>query len=312
MPEFDATDLGEGEVGQVLTGAFSLRNRGSAPLDFELQAGCVCSELSPMQGRIEPGEVQSIHVGVRLRYRGKEEVVAIHVRTNDPESPLATHNMLARNVAPFVVSPVVVDFGTLVDDGRPRTACLRVLGPEGKPLPGDVTVSAASANPDLIAVQPDDSQPGERAFRVTLQKGLPRGHFTGTVTLRVSNDLVPYDVPVVAQVRGLVSFAPQTVYLPLSAGPGQECSILAWRTDGQPLGKLIDRQVPRGITVEKDGDEAASRRRLKIAGTGSWNPAVPCQVRLRFENVPEDVVIEVRPRDAPQAASGTPTGDRSR
>lgn len=311
MPEFDTTDLGEGKVGQVLTGTFSFRNWGSAPLDFKLQTTCACSELSPMEGRLQPGETQLIRAGIRLRYRGRREVAAIHVHTNDPDFPTAVHTVFARNVVPFVVSPAAVDFGTVADDGKPRTASLRVLGPEGQPLPAHVTVSAASDSPHLL-VHPDETQPGERSFRVTLQKGVPRGHFAGSVTLRVSNDEAPYEVPVTAQLRGLVSFAPQTVYLPRTAGPGQEFSILAWRTDGRPLGKLIGRQVPEGITVEKNSDEAAVRQRLKIAVKGSWDPAGPCWVRLRFEGAPEDVVIEVRPRDAPQAASGPPAGDQSR
>jgi hypothetical protein len=251
--------------------------------------------------------MQSIHVGIRLRYRGKEEAVAIRVHANDPKMPEAGHTILARNVAPFVVSPAAIDFGTLVEDGKARSATVRVLSPDGKPLAADVTVSAATVN-DHLAVQPDDSASGERSFRVTLQPSVPRGHFSGTITLHVSTDPTPYDVAVTAHVCGPIAFAPQTVYLATTSGPGQECSILVWRTDGQPLGNLIDQQVPLGITLERDANETALRQRLKISASGSWDSSVPSQVRLRYEKVFEEIVIEVRPREAPHAASGAPAG----
>lgn len=51
LPGPDPIDLGEGKVGQVLTSSFVIRNRGSAALDFQLQAHCTCTELWPNQDR---------------------------------------------------------------------------------------------------------------------------------------------------------------------------------------------------------------------------------------------------------------------
>jgi hypothetical protein len=250
-----------------------------------------------MQGEIQVGETQSIHVGVRVRYRGKREVVSIHVRCNDPDSAGAVHKVMASNVAAFVVSPAAIDFGQIVSDGKSRSVFLSVLSPDGKPLPVDLAVSAASTDP-VITVQSDEAPSGQRCFRVTLSKDAPRGHFSGTLTLAVSHDPASYDVPITANVCGAISFAPQTLYVPVSGNSGQACSVLVWRTDGQILGKLIDKQLPKGIKLDNDGSMAGSRQRFTITATQDWSPAEHCQLRLRFENILEEVVVALLPRDA--------------
>lgn len=293
MPLFDSTHLGEGEVGDILTGDLPLRNRGSIPLHFEVASGCACTELSPKRGNIEPGGIQKVHVGIRLRYRGKQEVAAILIQSNDPEKPLATHTFIAKNVMPFAVSPEAIDFGRVMDDGNARTASLCVLGPGSKPLAPHFEVSATCDNP-YITVLPDKSQPGQRSFRLILQRGAPRGPVTGLVKLCVSHDPTPFEVPVRGDVEGLLRVAPETVYLPGPGVTGRECTVVAWRADGKPLGKLVESRVPKGSFVERCSDEAATRVKLKIVIAETRELTDLTQMGLRFENAPGELVIQLR------------------
>jgi hypothetical protein len=40
------------------------------------------------------------------------------------------------------------------------------------------------------------------------------------------------------------------------------------------------------------------RQLFRIAANASWDPAVAGQIRLRFENMSEEIVVEVRPRES--------------
>jgi hypothetical protein len=312
MPEFDTTHLGQGAVGKVLKGGFPIRNRGSAPLEFSLKAGCACAELIPNSGTVEPGGSVPVHVGIRLRYRGKVEVVTVEVHTNDPKNPVGIHRVVAENVLPFVVSPASIDFGQVVDDGTPRTATFQVLDRTRLRLPKEVTVSATTGNLDYISVHPARTDPTGRTFEVILNGRAPRGHFASTVILHVSTDPDPFPVPVIGQVRGLVCFAPSTVYLPdRTKSQAATAAILVWRSDGQPLGRISKQILPKGISVEREGDVNAQRQKYKLTADDSWDTSQPGEVRLLFETVAEEIVIDVRPRESPGEAKKPPQGERT-
>ena len=65
-----ALDLGKGGEGEVVDGSFRMRNIGDAPLDFQIEAHCGCTGVTPARGRIPAGEVQEVRVGVRLQSQG--------------------------------------------------------------------------------------------------------------------------------------------------------------------------------------------------------------------------------------------------
>lgn len=281
-------NLGDGKPGEILTGAFSLRNRGTEPLDFQIRASCNCSQLRPQARRIEPGEVQEILAGIRLRSEGSRERVRLSIQTNDPETPQAEYVLEANCPAPFDVSPLQVDFGS-VSEGKSSKAILTVCDAQGAPLAATADLRSSVSNPH-VAVEPVKGEEQERQLVVRLLPTAPRGRLQAEVTLTLIGVDSPRLIPVTAYVIGHVLTAPQTLVLPASGG---EATFLVWRPDQKPLGKIRHLHVPQGIALDELSDQTVTRRRFKARNVGLSAAEGPHRIRFRFEALADDVFIDV-------------------
>lgn len=281
-------NLGEGKVGEVLTGTFTLRNLGTEPLDFQIRPSCNCAQLQPREGRIAPGEVEEILAGVRLRNEGLHERVRLTIQTNDPRTPQVEYLLEANCPAPFDASPSLVDFGSVVE-GQSPTAILKVRGPQDAPLGADADLRA-SVSSSRVSVKPAKGEGGERRLEVRLLPTAPRGHLQAQVTLTLAGADAPLHIPVSAYVAGQVMVAPQTLRLPAHAG---EARFLVWRSNEKPLGKLRHVDAPPEMAVNELSDRAAPRRRFRVRGVGPVSTEGPHLIRLRFEELSKEVVVSV-------------------
>lgn len=91
-------DLGKVPVYDIVGGSIQLRNRGDLPLDFRLESGCACAELSRKAGRIPAGGSETVGVRVRLSKPGKKEFVSVVIRSNDAQNPTVVWRAIAECV----------------------------------------------------------------------------------------------------------------------------------------------------------------------------------------------------------------------
>jgi hypothetical protein len=286
------TNLGQGKPGEILEGALRLRNIGSEPLLFQIDPNCGCTHLRPSQGEIEPGEALAVHVGIRLR-KGRNERVHLAIQTNDPQKPFAQHTFIATCPAPILISPSMIDLGDVVEGTSP-TSTFQILDPQGKPLRSPLPIVAETSSPHL-SCERQQADSGEGAFIVTLNSDTPRGSFSGEITLKLPSSDVQETVPVVARIQGSAMVSPARVFLhfdPETRKP-REAFIFVWRTDGDPLGRLISKETPKGITIEEMNDKGAKRRRFRVRAVDNDLAALDAIIKLRFEGVSEDVIVRI-------------------
>ena len=280
-------DLGEGKPGELLTGSFDLRNTGNRELSFSLVAGCSCAHLEPRLGTIPPGGSVSIQVGVRLRDPGSRERIRIAIQSNDAKTPEAECSVTAMCPAPFDVTPMFVDFGT-VAKGQTPTAVVRVRGPSGNPIDPSAGLRFAVSN-EQVVVEEMEYDGEARQFNVRLRSNVPTGHLQTVMTFRLAGVESPIQIPVAATVVGLVQTAPQSLVI----SAGHEGKVIVWRTDGLPLGKLERIESPVGFAAEEITDPSAVRRVIRVRSIGPAHPQGELSLRLKFATIPDEVVIAV-------------------
>jgi hypothetical protein len=286
------TYLGEGKLGEILSGSFRLRNVGTEPLTFTIRAGCDCASLSPREGIIPPGEIQEVSVGVRLRYEGKDEHVRLEIYTNDPDAAPYVLEVRGNCPAAFLTAPRSLDFNDVVE-GTERTLTLRVLGPQGEPLPSSADLRFHSTSDHWTVDRASTADEGW-VLAVKLRATAPRGHIQGEIVLSLPEAEREVKVPVVAYVVAPVLVAPRTVTLRATEqradGP-REGKFIVWRPDGQHLGRLTKIDPPEGIVVEESGDPKAIRRLFVVRASG--NTGASERMRLWFEQLQEPVEVRL-------------------
>jgi hypothetical protein len=280
-------DLGEGKPGELLSGTLDIRNEGTDDLTFNIMAGCACAQLEPKEGTVPPGASLPIRVGVRLRQLGVRERVRLLIQTNDPRTQKAEYVAEANCPAPFDVTPSLVDFGSVLE-GQESSIVVTVRGAGGAPLCRGTQVGFAVSN-DLVSVEAVDREGDERRLLVRLRPTVPRGRLQAELKVKLSDRESAIEVPVTADVVGHVLTAPQSLVLP----GGGEAKLLVWRPDGKPLGKLERLESPDGISAGEVSEPTATRRVFRVRDVGPSNSGGPLELRLRFETLPDAVVISV-------------------
>ena len=230
----------------------------------------------------------SVVVGVRLRNEGVRERVRLAILTNDLGSPNAEFDVEAGCSAPFDVAPSLVDFGNVVE-GQNSSATLTIRTANGAFSDAGTGLRLAVSN-EHLSVEETNRDGDERQLTVRLRSNAPRGRLQAELTLTLSGVESPICVPVTGNVVGRIMTAPQSLVLSV----GGEGKVLVWRPDGQSLGKLESLELPTGMVAEETSDPTALRRVFRVRAAGSFKVQEPLQVRLRFETVPEVVVVSVR------------------
>jgi hypothetical protein len=279
-------DLGAGQQGQVLSGQWSLRNIGAAPLKYVIRASCACAWVKPAHGEIPPGEEQIIQVGVRLRQTGQTERVSLLVETDDPEQTEVIYEVYAHCPPILRIEPAQVDFGRVLR-GTKASSCVRVqrgIHPVSK-------VMVRSSTPHLrssFSLQ----GPEEGLLRVELLPDTPAGRVEEKVYLNVGQEEVV--LPVLAEICPPILVAPSHLFVRADGSQTWEC--IAWRFDRQPLGALqqIHSTLPElQVQVQDISAAESAERQLRIHLFRFPKGTEEAQLQLYFQGIREPAEISL-------------------
>jgi hypothetical protein len=259
--------LGVGEVGQVLTGEFLLRNKGCEPLNFQLIPGCGgCSKLEPREGEIPPGRQRQIKVGVKLNNEGRGQSVLIRVFTNDPLHLQAEYHVVTKCRVPLVISPKSIDFGrvTVSKLSKIPPTRLQIFDSEGRPIRAEAGISIRSNNP-LVTVVKDENSDDTLTMKVAIDPRSPSGMHVAQIDIRLTGADRGVEIPVRAEIEGLVRVSPETVYLRMDPSTAQfrDATFFVTSTDDSPLGE-VRINATSGFVVHELAPTSAKRRRFSV------------------------------------------------
>ena len=242
-------------------------------------------------GSIPPAGFQDVHVGIRLADEGTEKTVNISVKTDDPDHPLVTYQVLAFCTAPLSLTPSSANFGS-VERGRSPEIKIRVQDEQDEPLGANSQPRFEVDSPYILAHMTTDES-GDSRLVVTLSGETPAGWFSGRVRLRLPHQDRDVELPVMANVQGAILTSPSTLFLDPDASGTAESVVFVWRPDGKLLGKVASVESPRGLLVKELGNEADRRRRFRVTSQGDATGS-PQSIRLKFTEVAGPAVIQVR------------------
>jgi hypothetical protein len=293
-PVICAFDLGEGKPGEILTSTFKLRNIGSEPLTFRIEASCACAQLNPREGRIIPGEIQEVLTGIRLRHEGNDEHVVLRVLTDDRENSSVEYRFFARCPAPFHVLPRTIDFGHVADGSLPSLT-LKVFDSREKPLSATTSLRLESSSPYLSIEQEKDTQ-GDLVLHAKLQGKPPHAHFSGEFIITLVEMNKTLTIPVAAFVAEPVMVAPRSPQLRFADHQSKQIipiDFIVWRTDDKLLGKLVASVMPAGqnLVLEELSQSGEKRRRFRVRGHLEHSANGSQEINLRFEEYSKDVKV---------------------
>jgi hypothetical protein len=299
LPRFDTTDLGDGKIGEVLEGVIPIRNGGMAPLHFEVDPGCGCAYAKPTTGDVLGNQTERVRIGVRLDHEGAERNLRVRIRTNDANKPVAEHVLRARCPGLLQVHPQVADFGQVAAGSRATVplAIRDCLGAAWDPAARkDLTFRCLSESADVEA---DPTSPTQLRVLVRLRAGVALGPVRGEVRFTLAGDNRELIVPILGEVCGPIQMAPANVRFVVDPKTGQtkKATVVLWRTDKGPLGRLTGVRKPAWLQVEDVGSAANVRRALRFELVGEPDRESAEQVvRLQFEGADEEVLVPIEAR----------------
>jgi hypothetical protein len=261
--------LGKGAPGDLLTAVVPLWNTGDAPLHIEkLDATCGCSSLSLNEKVIAPGEKADLHVGARLRANATSQSFGIRIISDDPQSP--TIYEVGAEVEEIVrIEPSEVNFGA-ISTGREALREIRVYRGDGKNwLPTEKLVVESIHGLSSAEVVEPAREAGPSTVKnviVKVRPDLPSGSFADQLRFSPSYS----DRTAETTVRGIIM-------PPILASPSVLCFVkeksktgfrerrfILRRSDGKPIGRVVNAEVPKGIRLRemppKVEDEKSSTR----------------------------------------------------
>ena len=260
-------DLGNGKPGEVMCGAFMLRNTGRAPLNFTTQTSCGCQEVSPRKGTIRPGDELALSVSLRLAgYSNAEKTERVIIGSDDPRRPQLTCVVAARAPAPLQVVPAFIDFGRVVpDDVSQLAADVRVETAEGERRHLGVRLNGGT----FLASRED-----AHVIRVRPAQSVVSGdHYDELELFLDGNAAEVIRVPVHLQIAAPLSTVPSTLILRRGDdGRFQPVEWIAMRTSHKspPLGEISALDAPPELHVEEIDQIDERRKRYRLTVHGAW------------------------------------------
>ena len=202
--------FGTVRVGQVVEGAFVLRNDGSEGLTIkaETKKCCGAASVTIAQEKLKPGECTKATVRFAAAIPG-ETVRSATILTNDPHEPVAFLTLRGCVVPEVTVYPVALSVETAKD--RPSHLAVVLTGAP------TVIVQQAKCTDGRFGVsvgQPLEAA-GAKTWRidVLLSPGTTIGPVADTLTIRTTDEVRPLViVPIHADVHGDLCMTPASVF----------------------------------------------------------------------------------------------------
>ena len=292
LPQY-GLDLGVGKPNETLSGTFDLWNAGEEPLEYSISATCGCTQLEPAQGEIPPHSSADILIAVQLASAGTERHVTLQVQTNDPAAKRVTYQVSASCPSIVDVEPRNIDFGRL-RPGERKSQRLRIRG--GNPAnlkPGEITWSC---NSSLFEIHQVNSEHADHVLELQVT-WLGQGPEEVTrAELEVQHADGSAFVDLQAAVVGELVFAPRIiVWNAQLSDRKREATLLVWRSDGQPLGKLSECRAPDGVTVtEESHSPTLMRRTLRVVLAPNVQLPIAATLECEFQGAQQVACVKLK------------------
>jgi hypothetical protein len=303
--------LGEGRLGEHLTGEILIQNSGEETLQIEnVNASCSCSDLTLERDILPPGGRTVVKVGARLRKEGQSVSFAVTIRSNDPSGDPA--RVLVKAIcrsSQISVDPASLDFGEVPRATRP-VARVRLSDADGRPIARGtmVTFDPIGARVGVLDGIPPASVDEKSVLDVSLPEGLELGSLSGEVRLLLPDGRRSNSLAVSGMIVPNVVPSPSALVFPRArAGQGAvHRDVLIRRTDGQPLGKIKGIELPPGLKAEEVDAGATprapaplARRKIRVTllEDGGLLQDGSAGMRVRLEGPDEVVAVKLLAAD---------------
>jgi len=276
-------ELGEQELGAVVTGRFRLANLGRGELVLnDIKANCGCSGLeAEIDGQFNPVRSvtlkQSEHCDLAIRTRvrgaaGESMTDSIQFATNDPAHTTGTIQFVVSKIkGGFVTSPAQVLFGPLPLN-EPASRTLDVYDGQYPPRQVDKIVAEPSERFTVRLMPLDNKDPKRRdqakrvlVARVEVSANTTKtGPLDGMLDITMADEKRPPDrVPVIGRVLADIEVNPPSIVLPLQSisGPIYSAKCVCRSTRARPL-ELALVSAPPGLSVAVSSVKDKSSLRL--------------------------------------------------
>jgi hypothetical protein len=222
-------DFGEADSSTSVKHDFVIRNAGTEPLILgKPTTTCGCTVANLGDSTLEPGEETRISATMSLVGRQGLTAKSIHVTSNDPKHNPAQFTIKGIAVAPIMMEPKMISFGTIEDDDTHYAS---------------MTLKATKEDIHFDIVEVDHNMPGfkvevepivpRKEFKITLfnpEPLEPRSYY-GRFSIRTDNPAhTNLAFTASATVVGELKIQPEKMTLLASTEPGKKTDI-AFRVD---------------------------------------------------------------------------------
>jgi hypothetical protein len=307
--KFDQTTYDFGKTSQVetVTGTFSFRNTGDAPLVMgKPTTSCGCTVAGVKPSTLKPGEKGELTFSLNL---GRTRAVLnrqITVESNDPENPKVVLTIKADYTPLYEMSPSSIYLALREGDTTNLTA--RVTRTDGKPIK---LAKITSGQPWVHASVRPNTEGSNASVQLDIKvqaEGKSRYFSDQLVALIEGSDQPAFTLPISGRITGDLVLTPESLYWPISdpdkAIKARRILLKSSRPEKLEI-KNLSSSLPQ-ITVEtvwnEDGKNVELIAKLASVPDRSLNGTI------RFEtNVPgqPEVQIPVTSNVTGKPASGT-------
>ncbi len=174
-----------------LKATIKIRNSGNQKLVIsEVKPGCGCTTANLDKTELEPGDVASLPVTLRIGGAHNEITKTVRITSNDPVAKDKILFLKANIFHPIELLPnAYLTFGEM-KVGTETTSTVKVKNNTNS----DVTLSGYEVTPDIVTTnlkQKKILKPGEEYEVVARVKPVKQGYFNCTIKMKTSNPDVP-------------------------------------------------------------------------------------------------------------------------
>lgn len=275
--------------GELVEGAFNIRNVGKAPLEYQLIPSCGCVILTPLDGRIASSEFQAIRVGMKTTGYGQEKSILIHIKTNDQSMAESDYRVISFCPSPLETTPKIVDLGRIppaVEKHFRLTVARR----------SDQSYTITTSNLDRIGIHRIRTKGLIDEWELRIHTDSKTGFVSDQIRIDIEGYPIPMTIPIVAEIVEEMVVSPSYVTLMKdNLGKGyRDVILIASRSDGVPFGRIDRIDKPDHIVIhEIDRADSIKRRRFRVEFRGDHpqDLSEPSILRLYFIGVKRPVVV---------------------
>jgi|GEM_PF-1436302 len=219
--EIESTVLDVGtmfDTDSSVTRTVRFRNTGTAPLEIlNVSASCGCTAGKPDKQVYQPGESGQFEITFNPRGRTGQQRTSVTIRSNDPQRPVQTINVVAYVNRQWIIEPALLNFQR-IPKGQGGSQVVTITGRgEGffidrMLLADNSPFSAQMLGTEIVEIGGEIMT--RVSIEVTLDKNVKIGQHNDRLRLRTSEtDKPEIEVALVSSVLGELVASPERVTL---------------------------------------------------------------------------------------------------